>query len=158
MALGASTLVRKWRLEVNTGTTAAPTWTRVYGMTEFQPALEPTLQDDSDFDSDGYKSQSVTAQAWSCSLKVSRKTVDGAPTTYDPGQEELREASQSMGVANTREVRFYEMEPSGPRVEAYQGLVAVSWSPDGGAMDALDLVSVALTGQGKRNAIAHPSP
>lgn len=158
MVLGPATLNRKWRLEVNTGTDAAPTWTRVYGMTEFQPAVEPTMQEDSDFDSDGYKSQSVTAQSWSCALKVSRKTVDGAPTTYDPGQEELREASNQMGVANSREIRFYEMEPGGPRIEAYQGNVAVSWSPDGGGMDALDLVSVALTGQGKRAAIAHPAP
>lgn len=158
MTLGPATLNRKWRLEVNTGTTASPTWTRVYGMTEFQPTLEPTLQDDADFDSDGYRSQAVTAQAWGCTLKVSRKTVDGAPTTYDPGQEELRAAAAEMGVANSREIRFYEMEPGGPRIEAYQGKVAVSWSPDGGAMDALDLVSVTLTGQGKRDAITHPAP
>lgn len=158
MTLGPATLNRKWRLEVNTGTDAAPTWTRVYGMTEFQPSSEPTMQDDSDFDSDGYKSEAKTADKWSCSLKVARKTVAAAPTTYDPGQESLRNASNQMGVSNVREIRFYEMEPGGPRIEAYQGKVAVSWSPDGGGMDALDLVSVTLSGRGKRNAITHPSP
>jgi len=48
------------------------------------------------------------------------------------------------------------MSPGGPRVEAYQGWAAVTWSPSGGAMDALDQVSVTLTGQGQRTAITHP--
>lgn len=158
--LGPSTLNRKWRLEVQTGTdatTQAPTWTPVRGRSEFQPGQEPTLQDDSDFDSDGWKSQSVTAQAWSLSFKVFRKTTtDG--TAYDAGQEFLRLAAGEMGVDNSVHVRYFEAEPGGPRVEAYEGDAAVSWSPDGGGMDAFDVVSVTLTGQGKRAAIAHPFP
>jgi hypothetical protein len=33
----------------------------------------------------------------------------------------------------------------------------VTWSPDGGGMDALSTVSVTLTGQGERKAITHPA-
>ena len=59
--LGASTLVRKWYLDVNTGSVAIPVWVGVFGLLDFQPVLNPTLQDDSDFDSGGYKSSTVTA-------------------------------------------------------------------------------------------------
>lgn len=154
--LGASTIVRKWYLDVNTGTDLAPQWTGVFGILNFQPTFTPTLQDDSDFDSGGYKSSTVTALDWGATLTVSRKVVENAPTTYDPGQEKLRAVSANQGVLNRVSVRFYEMSPGGPRVEAYQGYAAVTWSPSGGAMDALDEVSITLTGQGQRNSITHP--
>jgi hypothetical protein len=155
--LGASTTNRKWYLDINTGTTALPTWTGVHGISEFTPNLEPTLQDDSDFDSGGDKSSTVTARAWSVAMTLMRKTTAASATAYDPGQEALRLASEEIGVENRVEVRFYEMEPGGPRVEAYQGFAAVSWTPGGGGMDALSTVAVTLTGQGKRTAIAHPA-
>lgn len=155
--LGASTTNRKWYLDVDSSTTSTPTWVGVFGITEFQDALEPTLQEDSDFDSDGYKSQTKTASAWSLTTKVARKVTTALATAYDPGQEILRLAANENGVANSVHIRWYEMEPGGPRVEAYQGKAAVSWSPDGGGMDALSTVSVTLTGQGKRNAITHPA-
>ncbi len=156
--LGASTLVRKYYLDVNAGTHAAPVWTAVNGMLEFKPVVEHTLQDDADFDSEGYKSSTATAIAWSIETKLARKVTVADPTAYDVGQEILRAAAGELGANNTVEIRWYEMEEDGPREEAYQGYAAVSWSPDGGGMDALDTVTVKLTGQGKRNAITHPSP
>lgn len=154
--LGASTTNRKWYLDVNTGSTAIPTWVAVHGLTEFQPSYEVTLQDDSDFDSEGHKSQTATAGAWSVTGKLARKVTAASATAYDAGQEALRLAGAEFGAANSVEVRFYEMEPDGPRVEAYQGSCAVSWNPDGGAMDGLSTVSFTLTGQGRRTAITHP--
>ena len=154
--LGASTTNRKWYLDVDSSSTGTPTWVGVFGITEFQDALEPTLQEDSDFDSEGYKSQTKTASAWSITLKVARKVTTADATAYDPGQEILRLAAEEQGVANSVDLRWYEMEEDGPRVEAYTGKAAVSWSPDGGGMDALSMVSVTLTGQGKRNSITHP--
>lgn len=154
--LGASTLNRKWYLDVNTGTTETPSWVGVFGMLDFKPNLEPTLQDDSDFDSEGYKSQNVTALAWALEFKVGRKTIEGSPTAYDPGQEALRLAGEEMGESNKVHVRWYEMTPDGPRAEAYEGFAAVSWTPEGGGMDANDSAAVMLTGKGRRNAITHP--
>jgi len=154
--LGAATLNRKWYLDVNTGTYLTPVWIGVFGIEDFKAPKDPTLQDDSDFDSGGYKSSTVTALGWSIDLKVSRKTVAVAPTTYDPGQEVLRAASDLLGMSNMVDVRWYEMTPGGPKVEAYRGYATVSWSPDGGAMDALETVTVTLTGKGVRVAITHP--
>lgn len=159
--LGASTVNRKWYLDVATGedpTTQEPIWAGVFGIVEYKPVQSPTLQDDSDYDSEGWKSQTVTAQEWGAELKVSRKVTQADGTAYDPGQEFLRLAANELGTANSVTIRYYEMTPDGPRVEAYEGNVAVTWEPDGGAMDALDTVSVKLTGQGRRNVIAHPSP
>jgi len=155
--LGTSTLNRKWYLDVDTSATDTPTWTPVMGMTEFAFNVEPTLQDDSDFDSEGFRSQVKTAEAWSVSLTVARKVTAASGTAYDTGQERLRDKSfGTMGVANSVKVRFYEMEEDGPREEAYQGLAAVSWSPNGGGMDATSTVGVTLTGQGRLTAITHP--
>jgi hypothetical protein len=126
-------------------------------MLDFTPNLTPVLQDDSDFDSGGYKSSTVTALSWDAQGTVSRKIVPSAPTTYDPGQELLRTISLLQGAANSLQVRFYEVTAAGPTTEAWQGSAAVSWSPKGGAMDALDEVAFTLTGQGARVAITHPN-
>lgn len=155
--LGASTLNRKWYLDVNTGTHAEPVWTGVFGILDFKPGKDPTLQDDSDFDGGGYKSSTVTALGWALEFKVARKVLASSATSYDVGQEALRSASDGMGTANQVEVRWYEVTTSGPAIEAYSGYAAVSWVPDGGAMDALDTVTVTLTGKGQRTAITHPS-
>lgn len=155
--LGASTLVRKWYLDVNTGSIASPVWVPVLGMLNFTPNLDPTLQDDSDFDGGGYKSSTVTALSWSAAGTVSRKTQALAPTVYDPGQEFLRVTSLTQGVANSINVRLYEYSAGGPTTEAYSGQAAVSWSPKGGAMDALETADFTLTGQGPRASITHPA-
>lgn len=154
--LGASTLNRKYQIDVNTGTVASPTWVGVFGIMDFVPNLDPNLVDDSDFDSGGYKSSTVTALAHSEVFTVARKTQATSPTAYDPGQEFLRLASLTQGISNSVNYRFYEMTPGGPRTEAYSAQAAVTWSPKGGDMASDDQVGVTLTGQGARTAIAHP--
>ncbi len=154
--LGAATLMRKWYLDVNDGSHDVPDWVGVFGMTDFKPAVEPVMKDDSDLDSSGWKSESPTALAWSLDFKLERKVVDGAPTTYNPGQEILRLASVALGVGNHVEVRWYEMTDGGPKVEAYMGYAAVQWKPAGGSMEDHDTVDVTLSGQGIRTPITHP--
>ena len=158
--LGAGTLVRKWYCDINSNTYAAPTWVGVFGVEDFKPALDPSVQDDSDYDSLGYKSSTITALGWTLELKLARKVTAASATVYDPGQELLRAAAETMGASNRVDVRWYEMGSAtgvGPKIEAYRGYAAVSWSEDGGGMDALDTVSVTLTGQGARTAITHPA-
>lgn len=154
--LGASTTNRKWWLDIEDP--AAPGIpVAVFGISEFKfKPTEATQQDDSDFDGRGFKSSTVTAQTWGGEGKLMRKTKRSDPTRYDEGQEILRKTARKMGAANSLKVRVYEMEPEGPRVEAYSGYCLVTWSPDGGGMDALDSVSFALVGQGECAEIAHP--
>ena len=159
-ALGASTNVRKWFVDVDTSAVphTVPIWVPIMGVTNFKPSLSPTWKDDSDFDGGGDKSSTATAREWGCDFKVVRKVTIASATSYDPGQEALRLRAELLGVSNSIPVRFYEMEPAGPRVEAYSGNAGVEWSPDGGSMDDLDTVSVKFLGQGKRAAITHPAP
>lgn len=159
--LGASTTTRKWWLDVRPGITASGqtpgSFVGVFGIGEMKPKqAEPTEQNDSDYDGEGYTSSTVTALTHGVEGKLHRKTLASDPTAYDPGQELLRLAALEMGALNRVEYRLYEMEPGGPRVEAYQGFASVTWSPDGGGMDALDTVSFALKGQGRLFAITHP--
>lgn len=158
--LGAATLARKWRIDVNTGTKAAPVWVRVRGVSDFSPSEDPSTEDTSDYDSRGWKSETVTAMGWGAELTVERKQVvaAAAPATYDPGQEFLRLHSVQMGVDNVIEVRYYEVNgTSGPKVQAYQGSVGVRWAEQGGGMDGKSTAKVTLGGQGQRVDIAHPA-
>ena len=122
--LGAGTVVRKWYVDVNSGIYGAPTWVGIFGVEEFTPALEPTVQDDSDYDSLGYKSSTITALGWTVGMKLARKVTTASSTAYDPGQELLRAAAELMGASNRVDVRWYEMGSAtgvGPKVEAYRG-------------------------------------
>jgi hypothetical protein len=154
--LGGATVNRKWALDVNTGTHAAPTWIRVAGMSDFKDSFTPDLVENGDFDSAGAHAKVVTATDWTLTFKVERKVVDGAPTTYNPGQEALRTVSYLIGISNQVEVRWYEMTTGGPKVEAWQGYAVVGWDPDGGDFTAKSTVSVTLSANGARTAITHP--
>lgn len=152
--LGAATTNRKHYLDVQDP--AVPgVWVPVFGITEFKPrGAIATTQDDSDMDGEGYKSQTTTALTWGFDGKVSRKTVDGAPTQYDPGQEIMRKVAETIG--GVLPFRYYEMEPGGPRVIAKEGKGNVTWTEDGGNMESLDTVAFSITGRGKPTNIPHP--
>ena len=147
-----STLARKFRLDVNTGSRATPEWVQVRGITAFTPALDTNLEDDSDYDSDGWGSQTKTLLSWSLTATVKRgKGVESG--LYDEGQEALRIASESFGADGVVDVRWYDREGGD---EAYRGDAEVSWAPSGGGVTALDMAEVTLTGKGARNVIVNP--
>lgn len=159
--LGASTLIRKWIFEVNSGTIVSPTWLPINGITNSQfNADAENLQDDSDMNSGGAGSQTKTAGMASAQLTVARKVQPGSPTLYDAGQEFLRgKGINKYGPDNSVQLRVSEYTPSGgPRVEAYVGFFAVGWSNQGGGNVALDTVQITLSGQGACVPIAHPYP
>lgn len=140
-------------------------WLKIRGVKNLVAAVATTMQDDSDYDSGGWGSQTATKLAWTLTMTLARKTLliggnwtSGAPKAqYDPGQEALRSVASTLGDSNTIPVRWCDMDPSA-RVEAYTGNATVDWTEAGGAMDALDDVNVVLTGQGARTAITHPYP
>lgn len=153
--LGASTTNRKYYLDVQ-DPDAPGIWVGVFGVQEFKPRpSEPTTQDDSDFDGEGYKSQAVTALTWGGDGKVLRKPQGDNQTAYDPGQEIMRRVADRIG--GRLMFRYYEMEPDGPRVEAKAGWGTVTWAPDGGNMESLDTVAFTITGRGKPTSTVHPA-
>jgi hypothetical protein len=155
--LGAATSPAKWYLDINTGASyAAPTWTAVNGVSNFVPKHEPTLQDDSDYSSGGYGSQAKTGLSWSGEITVGRKVTLASATVYDPGQEALRAAADLLTAARIVDVRWYEVTPGGPIVEAYRGYAEVSYAQGGGAYNDLETATITLSGRGARETITHP--
>lgn len=148
-----STLARKFRLEVNAGTRAAPEWTLVRGITSFNPSIDTNLEDDTDFDSDGWGSQTKTLLSWSLATTVKRgKGVESG--TYDPGQEILRRAAESFGAAGVVNVRWYDRDGG---EEAYSGDAEVSYANSGDSPTALAMADITLTGKGARQPITNPA-
>lgn len=157
--LGATTLNRDWYVDIDsTPLAGTSTWVPVLGIQNFVPSPDNAgLQDDSDFDSGGYGSQNKTTTAWSATATLLRKVTAADATAYDPGQELLRAASiGKVGAGAVVHVRYYEMTPDGPRVEAYSGYAVVQWAPQGGDTTADNMVAVTLTGRGQLAQVAHP--
>ncbi|WUI02109.1 IPT/TIG domain-containing protein [Spirillospora sp. NBC_00431] len=148
-----STLARKWKLDINTGTVESPVWTPVRAIGELKPNIESNMEDDSDYDSDGWASETKTQMKWSLETKVLRK-VGVTSENYDPGQEALRAAADQFGSPGTPQVRWYDRD-GGP--EAYSGFASVSWEPEGGEAKDLDTVTIKMSGQGKRTTITNPA-
>lgn len=146
-----STLARIWALDVRTGP-GPDDWTPVRAIGELKPTLESNLEDDSDYDSDGWASETKTQIKWGIEVKVLRK-VGVTSGAYDPGQEALRRAADAFGSAGTPELRWY-LRDGGP--EAYSGFGSVSWEPEGGEAKDLNTVTIKIAGNGRRNEITNP--
>lgn len=147
-----ATLARKFRVEVDISEDGTPEWVQVRGINELTPGIDSNLEDDSDYDSDGWTSQTKTSMGWSLEMKMIRK-IGFTTKLPDPGQEKIRLAADEFGVDGTAHVRWYD-RTGGP--EAYEGYGTVTWSPDGGGVTALDSASCTITGQGRRVKITNP--
>lgn len=146
-------LARRYRLELDTSTTGTPTWSLVPGITEFTPKIEPTQQDVTTYDAEGWVEQAVTMLAWSIETTIAHRAhpVTGA---FNSAQEFLRKASMSFGAASYVKVRYYDRNGAD---DAYQGQALVTWEPDGGGPDETDTIKVTLTGNGPLTAITNPA-
>lgn len=146
-------LARRYRLELDTSTTGAPSWSLVPGITEFGPKIEPTQQDVTTYDAEGWVEQAVTMLAWSIETTIAHRAhpVSGA---FNAAQEALRKASMSFGAASYVKVRYYDRTGAD---DAYQGQALVTWEPDGGGPDEVDTIKVTLTGNGPLTAITNPA-
>ena len=157
-ALGPSSAVLDWYLDVNTGTTVSPTWTPVSGLQSFKPDVKATLKDTSSFEGGGAMASQKTADQWILTGKVKRAGLSATPTSYDPGQEALRAKSLLYGAANQIECRWYEVNGSGrPVAEAWQGTGAVEWTEDAEAVDDVRVASFTITAAGPKTAVS-PNP
>jgi hypothetical protein len=154
----------KYGADVNTNTVASPVWVPIRGILEFTPPEpEPTLQDDTDYDSvpagavyGGWKSQAKTALSHTTKMKVKRGYVAGTGSTKDPGQEFLRAAGRSLDpTVRVVNFRYYERVTGGS--EAYSGFGEVAFSPDGGKVEDIATATITLSGVGALTAITNPS-
>lgn len=134
--------------------TPGSAWVKVRAIAGLKPTLDSNMEDDSDYDGDGWASETKTGMGWALEIDLLRKigVVSQAP---DPGQEIIRLAADEFGPASIVHVRWFDRN-GGP--EAYQGYASASWEPEGGSSTDLDKASAKLSGQGKRNKITNPYP
>lgn len=146
-----STLARDWALQVNIGTQEKPNWIYVRGLSQFAPQSSPTMQDDSDIDSEGYKSQIATALEMTFKGEGKRK---GKKTEgefkQDPGQSALREKGRKMGLDNVIQARCWRTDGV---QDGYDSYFSVKWEDQAGGNEDLDSFSFELMSRGKPIAI-----
>lgn len=136
-----SNLARDYKLEIET---APGVWSIVPGLFELSPQIEGELQDDSDYDSDGWQSQTKTAQGFTLEASFNRKR-DVDTYEHPASHEVLRLAA--LGFRESAEVKFrYYDKLGGP--EAFQGRGSVQWERVNSAVPDLDAAKVTITGQG----------
>lgn len=145
-------LAREWRLEVNMGTEQAPDWQLCPGVRAFQLTSEPNIEDSSDYDGDGWASNTKTGQAWELAVTIRRKTNKTAKV-YHPVHEAIRLAHFQYGEANLVHLRFMSRQGL---PEAYEGKAIPNWQPSGGEYTALGEVEITFTGDGPLTPIPNP--
>lgn len=146
-----------WAVQVNTTPDGeTPTWEFWRGISKFDPSQDPTMQDDTDIDSDGFKSQQVTATSLDVAVEGLFKGVRGVGgvTPLNPGCAYVRSLRLEVGIANELHMRFWrtdDMDALG-----WEHHFAVGWKDVGGTNEELQKFTADLKGRGKPLAIAKP--
>lgn len=112
----ATTLSRKFRVDVTTDLTLASGWLQLNGIDDWSPQINPNMEETTAYDTTGWKTNEVTLQDWSATASLFRRIVS---STYDPGQELVRATQGQFGTAARLGVRWYDKN-GGP--EAYSGV------------------------------------
>ncbi|MGV8875497.1 MAG: phage tail tube protein [Rhodococcus sp. (in: high G+C Gram-positive bacteria)] len=144
-----------WAVQINTGTFDVPLWVWLRGISKFEPKQTPTKQDDSDIDSEGYKSELVTAQKLDITVEGKMKGAKSlSSVTPDPGATFLRDKGTQVGYDNIVELRYWRTDDID---EGYRHFFAAEYSDVGGGNEDLQNYSAMLSGRGKPTKIARPS-
>lgn len=153
---GASTIVNyltgRFALEINMGSRATPDWQRVAGIKSLSDTIDPTMQDNTDYDSGPWMSQTKTALAWSLELTLNLGTLYTTNVEH-PTHTRLRRAATRFDQEGFVEARWFDRNG---QPEAYQGIASVTWARAGGEKSDLDTATVTFTGQGARIEITNP--
>lgn len=145
------TFANTWRVDVDIASSAdSPNWKQVRGVNNFQPALENTRVDVSDYDTDGWGAEAVVSRRWNLVTSTIKK-IDPVTKQVDEALDFLREAADDLSLVH---VRWYER--FGADGEAYEGWGSVEWAPQGGSPTDPNTVQITILGQGARNEITHP--
>lgn len=146
-----------WAVQVNTTPEAeTPTWVFWRGISKFDPTQDPTMQDDTDIDSGGFKSQQTTATSLDAAVEGLFKGVRGVDgvTPLNPGCAYVRSLRLQVGIENELHMRFWRTDDLDP--EAVEHHFAVGWKDVGGSNEELQKFTCDLKGRGRPLTIAKP--
>jgi hypothetical protein len=147
-------LARRYAVEINTAAPAATSWQSLVGVEDLKTAWEQRRDKDENYDDGGAEREAVTGSSWSLEIKLQHR-VGADKVTFNSTQEYLRGLAQTDdAIAGEAHVRWYDRSGTG---EAWEGRALIAWAPDGGPGSARDMVSLKISGQGKRVAITNPN-
>ncbi|PCN47010.1 hypothetical protein Csp2054_14300 [Curtobacterium sp. 'Ferrero'] len=136
----STALARKFACEVTADLTLAGGWLRFKGVNDFNPNVNPNLEDASDYDTDGWASSEVTMQDWNADVSFFRRKNSGV---YDPAQELVRSRIGQFDDAARVGFRWFD-KTGGP--EANQGVALVTWKRSNTGVKNLEQATVTFTG------------
>ena len=135
-----TTLARDWAFQVKNPKDEK--WKFVRGLSKFSPKRANVMKDDSDIDSEGYKSQIATATQLTFEGEGQRKgTLSEGTFKEDEGQAIIREAGGKMGLENVVEARCWRTDGV---QEAYHSRFSVDYTVKDGGNEDLDMFSFSM--------------
>lgn len=147
----------EYSVQVNTTPDAAePTWVWVFGISKFDPTADPTMQDDTDIGSGGFKSQQVTATSLDITMEGLFKGVRGEDgvVPLDPGVAYLRSKRFKVGVENEVHLRYWRNDGVPDAIDHH---FTCAWKDVGGGIEDLQKFTADLKGRGEPSIISKPA-
>lgn len=139
----------EYSVQVNTTPDeATPTWVWWYGISKFDPTADPTMQDDTDIGSGGFKSQQVTATSLDISVEGLFKGLRGEDgvVPLDPGTAYVRSKRFKVGVENEVHLRYWRNDGVPDYIEHH---FTAAWKDVGGGIEDLQKYTVDMKGRGE---------
>lgn len=138
-------IARNLRPEMNTGTSASPTWTEIKGITEISPSHEGNNTNTTGFDSEGQAQHLVTQRSKSLSLS-GFQVYDTSDGTKDPGQEAILDADAEIGQDAAIDFRLVHRVTN--EIMAHYDATVQVGSPYGGGTNDASTFNATITRNG----------
>jgi hypothetical protein len=147
-------LARRFAVEIDMATPAPAVWSPLIGIEELKPSWDQRREGDESYDDAGAARETITGSSWKLEIKlIHRAGPDGV--TFDSVQEHLRSKGQAEDTLSGEiHVRWFDRSGVG---EAWDGRGLVTWQTEGGNGGARDMITMVISGQGKRIPITNPN-
>jgi hypothetical protein len=133
-------LARKFAVQVTTDLTLQGGFIPLKGLNDWNPNINPNLEDSSDYESNGWAASEVTMNDWNADAGIFRRKNSGV---LDPGQELVRATIGQFGDAARVGVRWFD-KTGGP--EAYSGVAIPTWKRSNTGVKNLEQATITFTG------------
>lgn len=147
----------EYGLDINLGTSGAPSWQPIRRISAWAPTYPATTQDVASYDDRGAENTDVTGRSFATAFTVqgNRSTVTGA---YLPEVEALLAAAKGIGSAAVVDIRWYHKPDVGTPnpTDAGRASCTVEVTRQNTGNAEAESFSVSLTGKGRFTPITNP--
>ncbi len=152
-----SDLARRWRVDVDTATYPASSYSQMLGITDLKPNFTARTTPDEVYEDDGADRVAVTGSSWQLEI-THKQSLNAAGTSRDAVHAFLwaQHMAHITGGGPAAEFGVKVYDRNGIATEAYEGrAIVLSWGNSGG--QNTDDITLVLKGQGKLVPITNPA-